>query len=154
MYEAEQQNQKEKHEGDLKKEIKKLQRHRDQIKNWIQLNEIKDKRQLLDARKRIEREMERFKVCEREMKTKAYSKEGLGQAARQDPATRRGSAPARLGSSFAKGIVHSLARVINPRKAHQPRSQLHLQYTDFDVFEELEANDEEDESEEAEDDDE
>lgn len=85
MYEAEQQNQKEKHEGDLKKEIKKLQRHRDQIKNWIQLNEIKDKRQLLDARKRIEREMERFKVCEREMKTKAYSKEGLGQAARQDP---------------------------------------------------------------------
>ena len=43
MYEAEQQNQKEKHEGDLKKEIKKLQRHRDQIKNWIQLNEIKDK---------------------------------------------------------------------------------------------------------------
>jgi CCR4-NOT transcriptional regulation complex NOT5 subunit len=32
-----------------------------------------------DARKLIEREMERFKVCEKETKTKAFSKEGLGQ---------------------------------------------------------------------------
>ena len=29
--------------------------------------------------------MERFKVVERETKTKAYSKEGLGAAAKQDP---------------------------------------------------------------------
>ena len=34
---------------------------------------------LLDARKLIEKEMERFKVCEKETKTKAFSKEGLGQ---------------------------------------------------------------------------
>lgn len=34
---------------------------------------------LLDARKLIEREMERFKICEKETKTKAFSKEGLGQ---------------------------------------------------------------------------
>lgn len=34
---------------------------------------------LLEARKLIEREMERFKVCEKETKTKAFSKEGLGQ---------------------------------------------------------------------------
>lgn len=33
----------------------------------------------MDARKVIEREMERFKVCEKETKTKAFSKEGLGQ---------------------------------------------------------------------------
>jgi CCR4-NOT transcriptional regulation complex NOT5 subunit len=33
----------------------------------------------MDARKQIEREMERFKVCEKETKTKAFSKEGLGQ---------------------------------------------------------------------------
>jgi len=33
----------------------------------------------MDARKLIEREMERFKVCEKETKTKAFSKEGLGQ---------------------------------------------------------------------------
>ena len=29
--------------------------------------------------------MERFKVCEKEMKTKAFSKEGLGQATKLDP---------------------------------------------------------------------
>lgn len=33
----------------------------------------------MDARKQIEREMERFKICEKETKTKAFSKEGLGQ---------------------------------------------------------------------------
>ena len=32
--------------------------------------------------------MERFKVCEKEMKTKAFSKEGLGQAAKLDPKER------------------------------------------------------------------
>lgn len=30
--------------------------------------------------------MERFKIVERETKTKAYSKEGLGAAAKLDPA--------------------------------------------------------------------
>lgn len=47
-------NQKEKYEADLKKEIKKLQRHRDQIKTWISSNDIKDKRSLTDNRKLIE----------------------------------------------------------------------------------------------------
>lgn len=79
-------NQKEKYESDLKKEIKKLQRLRDQIKTWAASNEIKDKRTLLDNRKLIETQMERFKVVERETKTKAYSKEGLGLAAKIDPA--------------------------------------------------------------------
>ncbi|VEL23590.1 unnamed protein product, partial [Protopolystoma xenopodis] len=71
------QTQKEKFEGDLKKEIKKLQRLRDQIKTWLTSNEVKDKRPLLEARKEIEQDMERFKVIEKETKTKAYSKEGL-----------------------------------------------------------------------------
>lgn len=47
-------NQKEKYEADLKKEIKKLQRLRDQIKSWIASAEIKDKSALLDYRKLIE----------------------------------------------------------------------------------------------------
>ena len=47
-------NQKEKYEADLKKEIKKLQRQRDQIKTWISSSDIKDKRALLDNRKLIE----------------------------------------------------------------------------------------------------
>ncbi|KAL8217097.1 hypothetical protein R6Q57_023934 [Mikania cordata] len=85
VYDTDNANQKEKFEADLKKEIKKLQRHRDQIKTWIQSSEIKDKRALMDARKLIEKEMERFKICEKETKTKAFSKEGLGQQPKTDP---------------------------------------------------------------------
>lgn len=81
-------NQKEKYEADLKKEIKKLQRLRDQIKAWIASAEIKDKSALVDNRRLIETQMERFKVVERETKTKAYSKEGLGAAQKLDPAQR------------------------------------------------------------------
>lgn len=42
------------YEGDLKKEIKKLQRYRDQIKVWITSNEVKHKAPLVDCRKLIE----------------------------------------------------------------------------------------------------
>ncbi|KAL9258326.1 CCR4-NOT transcription complex subunit 3-like protein [Drosera capensis] len=92
VYDSDNINQKEKFEADLKKEIKKLQRYRDQIKTWLQSSEIKDKKvsasyeqALLDARKLIEREMERFKICEKETKTKAFSKEGLVQQPKTDP---------------------------------------------------------------------
>ncbi|CAG2181298.1 unnamed protein product, partial [Oppiella nova] len=88
VHNANNSNQKEKYEADLKKEIKKLQRLRDQIKTWVASSEIKDKRQLLENRKLIETQMERFKVVERETKTKAYSKEGLGAAQKLDPAQR------------------------------------------------------------------
>ncbi|KAJ3514892.1 hypothetical protein NLJ89_g2114 [Agrocybe chaxingu] len=127
------QTQKEKSELDLKTQIKKLQRLRDQIKTWVASNDIKDKTALVDNRKLIETEfssargiqhaspdstpmlaffslgllpkflflsfalvgayvfpsnvqqMEKFKACEKEMKTKAFSKEGLIQAAKLDP---------------------------------------------------------------------
>lgn len=88
VHNANNQNQKEKYEEDLKKEIKKLQRLRDQIKSWLTSGEIKDKSVLLDNRKLIETQMERFKVVERETKTKAYSKEGLTASTRLDPAER------------------------------------------------------------------
>ena len=57
MYNAPTQNQKEKYEADLKKEIKKLQRYRDQIKTWMTYSDkdVKDKKALMDARKTIER---------------------------------------------------------------------------------------------------
>ena len=48
------QTQKEKLETDLKTQIKKLQRLRDQIKTWVASNDIKDKTALLDNRKLIE----------------------------------------------------------------------------------------------------
>ncbi len=78
--------QKEKHETELKKEIKKLQRYRDQIKTWLSSSEIKDKKALTDNRKLIEGLMERFKALEREVKTKAFSKEGLNRETKIDPA--------------------------------------------------------------------
>lgn len=78
-------NQKEKYESELKKEIKKLQRLREQIKTWQSSNEIKDKKPLLEARKNIEQQMERFKVIERETKQKPYSKDALGGAYKFDP---------------------------------------------------------------------
>ncbi|KAI1333727.1 Not1 N-terminal domain, CCR4-Not complex component-domain-containing protein [Xylariaceae sp. FL0016] len=77
--------QKEKLEDNLKREIKKLQRLRDQIKTWAASNDIKDKGPLLEQRKLIETQMERFKAVEKAMKTKAYSKEGLSAATKLDP---------------------------------------------------------------------
>lgn len=65
-------------------EIKKLQRLRDQIKTWQGDSSIKDKSKLDANRKLIEEKMEKFKVCEKETKTKAFSKEGLAQD-RTDP---------------------------------------------------------------------
>jgi hypothetical protein len=46
--------QKEKLEDNLKREIKKLQRLRDQIKTWAASNDIKDKGPLMEKRKLIE----------------------------------------------------------------------------------------------------
>ena len=46
--------QKDKLEDNLKREIKKLQRLRDQIKTWAAGNEIKDKKPLMEERKKIE----------------------------------------------------------------------------------------------------
>lgn len=70
MQASQNQTQKEKMESDLKTQIKKLQRLRDQIKTWQQNNDIKDKKALLDNRKLIEtvrgrrrREPSRRTVC-------------------------------------------------------------------------------------------
>lgn len=82
---ASSQAQKEKLEDSLKREIKKLQRLRDQIKTWAASNDIKDKSPLMEQRKIIESRMEKFKAVEKLMKTKAFSKEGLSAAATLDP---------------------------------------------------------------------
>lgn len=42
-------------EADLKSQIKKLQRMRDQIKTWIASSEVKDKSPLLEKRREIEK---------------------------------------------------------------------------------------------------
>lgn len=79
------QTQKEKLELELKIQIKKLQRLREQIKGWVTSNDIKDKTALLDNRRLIETQMEKFKASEKVNKRKAFSKEGLIQAAKLDP---------------------------------------------------------------------
>lgn len=79
------QNQRDKHESELKKEIKKLQRLRDQLKSWISGTEVKDKRAITEARKQIELRMERFKATEKEAKTKAFSRAGIEKASMLDP---------------------------------------------------------------------
>uniref|UniRef100_A0A0L0NW92 General negative regulator of transcription subunit n=1 Tax=Candidozyma auris TaxID=498019 RepID=A0A0L0NW92_CANAR len=71
-------SQKERLEGDLRKEIKKLQRCRDQVKQWLGDSSVKlDKNLLQDNRSKIENAMERFKEVERVSKMKQFSNEGL-----------------------------------------------------------------------------
>ncbi|KAJ7144795.1 Not1 N-terminal domain, CCR4-Not complex component-domain-containing protein [Mycena crocata] len=77
--------QKEKLESALKNQIKKLQRLRDQIRAWVASNDIKDKTQLMDNRRLIETQMEKFKACEKEVKKKAFSNVALGEAVKLDP---------------------------------------------------------------------
>ncbi|KAI1721082.1 NOT2 / NOT3 / NOT5 family domain-containing protein [Ditylenchus destructor] len=85
MAEANSDNQREKFQDDLKKEIKKLQRLRDQIKGWQNSSDIKDKDNLSKFRKKIEERMETFKDIERENKTKPHSKQGLSAEDKLDP---------------------------------------------------------------------
>ncbi|CAO4369676.1 unnamed protein product [Caenorhabditis nigoni] len=85
MHEANSDNQRDKYQDDLKKEIKKLQRLRDQVKNWQNASEIKDKEKLNSYRKLIEQRMEQFKDVERENKTKPHSKLGLSAEEKLDP---------------------------------------------------------------------
>lgn len=76
--ESDNQSYREKLEADLKREIKKLQKHREQIKNWLSKDEIKDRADvLMENRRLIESGMERFKSIEKIMKTKKFSTEAL-----------------------------------------------------------------------------
>lgn len=50
VYEAESQTLREKYETELKKEIKKLQKLRDQVKSWVSKGEVRQKQPLIEAR--------------------------------------------------------------------------------------------------------
>jgi CCR4-NOT transcription complex subunit 3 len=103
----------------LKREIKKLQRLRDQIKTWMGSNDIKDKKVLTEQRKLIEQEMERFKACEKEMKTKAYSKEGLTNSGKLDPREREKLET----STFIQSMLEELERQVEALEAEQETLQ-------------------------------
>ncbi|KAJ3300763.1 general negative regulator of transcription subunit 5 [Borealophlyctis nickersoniae] len=117
--------QKEKFEGDLKKEIKKLQRHRDQIRSWLSSNEIKDKRALEENRRLIEQQMETFKACEKELKTKAFSKEGLNAVQRVDPNEREKE----NFNSYVDQVKERLNVQIDALEAEQEQLQLAVKKT-------------------------
>ncbi|VEU22909.1 DEKNAAC104003 [Brettanomyces naardenensis] len=83
-------SQRDKLESELKKEIKKLQRFREQVKNWQATNEIKEKEKLLEYRRLVETAMEQYKMVERGSKSKAYSDEALlanGESPEENEAT-------------------------------------------------------------------
>lgn len=98
------QTQKEKLETDLKTQIKKLQRLRDQIKTWVASNDIKDKTQLLENRRLIETVS--FFVHLSRALVSAGSCDGFGaplgaEGAQEWPIRRvRGRAPPPLSFSF------------------------------------------------------
>ena len=114
--------QKDKLEDNLKREIKKLQRYRDQIKTWAAGNEVKDKAPLLEQRKKIEKCMEQFKQVEKEMKTKAYSKEGLSQDARKDPEERKRDEL----SEFLEAQISECQTIIESMEAEEENIQVTL----------------------------
>ncbi|EAW11578.1 CNOT2/3/5 family protein [Aspergillus clavatus NRRL 1] len=113
--------QRDKLEENLKREIKKLQRFRDQIKSWASGNEVKDKTPLLEQRRAIETCMEQFKAVEKEMKTKAYSKEGLSAASRLDPKEKEKLE----ASDFLSTCVDELQQKIEAMEAEE--ETLHVQ---------------------------
>lgn len=71
-------------------------------------NDIKDKKILVENRKLIESEMERFKACEKEMKTKAYSKEGLTNSTRLDPREKEKLDTANFISEMLEDLEHQV----------------------------------------------
>ncbi|KAI5963648.1 NOT5 [Candida pseudojiufengensis] len=75
---AEVASQRDKFENDLKKELKKLQRSRDQLKIWLGDSSIKlDKNAIQENRTKIEHAMDTFKELEKISKIKQFSNEGL-----------------------------------------------------------------------------
>ena len=78
-------SQKDKLESDLKREVKKLQRLREQIKSWQSSPDIKDKDSLLDYRRSVETAMEKYKAVEKSSKEKAYSNISLKKSENLDP---------------------------------------------------------------------
>ncbi|XP_042514282.1 uncharacterized protein LOC122088963 [Macadamia integrifolia] len=82
---------------------------------------------LLDARKQIEREMERFKFCERETKTKAFSKEGRGAGVKK-------------GKTRPPRLTH-LETSISRHNAHIVKLELILRLLDNDELSPEQVND-------------
>ncbi|CCK69931.1 CCR4-NOT core subunit NOT3 KNAG_0D01800 [Huiozyma naganishii CBS 8797] len=105
-------SQKDKLESDLKREVKKLQRLREQVKSWQSSPDIKDKDALLEYRRRVEIAMEKYKAVEKASKEKAYSNISLKKTDTLDPEERE-----RLETeNFLSSMIDDLERQY---EAHQ-----------------------------------
>lgn len=107
---AELKEKKDKYENDLKKEIKKMQRARDQIRTW-QSSDAKVPNEIIQSmekmRKSIEMHMEKFKQTERMSKIKAFSTEGMRLQAEQVESLR--SSDPRYGTvQWINGTIQKL----------------------------------------------
>lgn len=63
--------------AEMKKELKRLQRLRDQVRGWASMVAPVLDQRLTDARAAVETEMERFRELEKLLKIRTFSKAGL-----------------------------------------------------------------------------
>ena len=68
---------KEKYRADMKKEIKKLQRLRDFFRQSVNNPAIVEQQKLIEARKRIETEMEKFRENEKDYKNRKLTNSAM-----------------------------------------------------------------------------
>jgi len=68
---------KEKYRVEMKKEIKKLQRLRDFFRQSVNNPAITEQQKLIEARRRIENEMEKFRENERDYKSKKMTSSAM-----------------------------------------------------------------------------
>ncbi|KAG5421255.1 NOT5 [Candida metapsilosis] len=103
-------SQRDKLENDLKKELKKLQRSRDQLKIWLGDSSIKlDKSLLQENRTKIEHSMDIFKELEKSSKIKQFSNEGLELQREAKKSSRFGDVEKlQEACDYISGVIESL----------------------------------------------
>nr|ABF97930.1 Not1 N-terminal domain, CCR4-Not complex component family protein, expressed [Oryza sativa Japonica Group] len=127
VYDTENANQKEKFEADLKKEIKKLQRYRDQIKTWIQSSEIKDKKDPKEKAKAETRDWLNNVVSDLENQIDNFEAEVEGLSIKK-------------GKQRPPRLVH-LEKSITRHKAHIKKLESILRLLDNDELSPEQVND-------------
>ncbi|RCK60379.1 General negative regulator of transcription subunit 3 [Candida viswanathii] len=102
-------SQRDKLENDLKKELKKLQRLRDQLKQWLGDSSIKlDKDILQENRTKIEHAMDQFKELEKVLKIKQFSNEGLELQSQQKRSRFGDDAKYQEACSYINDVIEQL----------------------------------------------
>lgn len=102
-------SQRDKLENDLKKELKKLQRLRDQLKQWLGDSSIKlDKNMLQENRTKIEHAMDQFKELEKALKIKQFSNEGLELQTQQKRSRFGDDAKYQEACSYINDVIEQL----------------------------------------------